>query len=104
MALSLKGSMTGDKIDKNRAVKVKTGGRKLGTPNKRTVSFIKDLDSSDVDVWAKMKDILDNGDNREKVEIIKAILKYRYPVPVAVTNDESIDVTPEPEIDLRTIK
>lgn len=69
------------KVDKNR---IKTGGRKKGTPNKKTVSFRQALNEQGFDVSESMVSLYSSTDNDSiKLAIIELALKYSQPVPKA---------------------
>ena len=87
--------MTVSKVDKK---KTKTGGRKKGTPNKKTIEFIEALKGFDpvVELTKLYKNTKDDG---IKLGVLKEMLKYIYPQRKAVEmskveteNNEPIEV------------
>ena len=70
---------------------IKKGGRKKGTPNKRTSDIIERL--KDNDIVGSLLDIAQNTDKDEiKVTIYKELLKYIYPQRKAVEFAQDIEL------------
>lgn len=59
----------------------KTGGRKAGTPNKRTIELIERLESSGMDVPARICFLISSGElsSKEQMESLLELLQYIYP-------------------------
>lgn len=78
----------------------KTGGRKKGTPNKRTNDIIERL--KDEDIVGNLLEIAKTTDKEEiKVTVYKELLKYTYPQRKAV--DISAENIPMPQINIEGI-
>ena len=86
------------KVDKGRGLngqflkgKEKTGGRKKGTPNKRTVDFIERL--GDFDLVAELKKLYHSTkDDNLKGQILKTLMEYAYPKRKAVEMSADMNV------------
>jgi len=57
----------------------KTGGRKFGTPNRRTFEFRKFLEEADFSIPQKILDILPSLAEEKQVDILVKLLAYAYP-------------------------
>lgn len=57
----------------------KTGGRKKGTPNKRTLAFSDTLEARGVDLVGEILDIANGLPAREKIGIYLNLLPYQFP-------------------------
>lgn len=91
-------NMYASKVDKNRK---KTGGRKKGTPNKKTVEFINALGSFD-----PVKRLIElcsrTEDETLEAKICLEMLKYIYPQRKAV--EVAMDQDSTPTIKINGIK
>lgn len=58
---------------------VKTGGRKKGTPNKRTLAFADALESRGIDLVGEILDTAQRLPAREKIAIFIGLLPYQFP-------------------------
>lgn len=75
----------------------KTGGRKKGTPNKKTAQFKEIL--GDFDTVTELKDLYQTTDKDElKFAICKEFLKYEYPQRKAVEIANDIEL---PEFNIK---
>ena len=75
----------------------KTGGRKKGTPNKKTAQFKEIL--GDFDTITELKDLYQTTDKDElKFAICKEFLKYEYPQRKAVEFANEIEL---PELNIK---
>jgi hypothetical protein len=57
----------------------KTGGRKKGTPNKRTSDFIEALEHSQIDLVGEIAKILPGLEINKKADILLSLLNYAFP-------------------------
>lgn len=57
----------------------KTGGRKKGTPNKRTLGFGETLESQGIDLLAEILDAAKGLPDKDRVGIYLNLLPYQYP-------------------------
>ncbi len=57
----------------------KSGGRKKGSPNKRTVAFIDALDARGIDLLGEVLDLAQTLDTDDKIAIYLALLPYQFP-------------------------
>ena len=72
------------KVDENGQV-IKTGGRKKGTPNKRTADIVERLKG--VDIVGELLEIARTTEKEDtKVTVYKELMKYVYPQRKAVEN------------------
>jgi len=62
----------------------KTGGRKKGTPNRRTLDFQTCLDDQGIDLIAEIKNLLPVLSPDQKASVILDLLAYLYPKRKAV--------------------
>ena len=89
------------KVVKNRGVfqkgRAKTGGRKKGTPNKKTAQFKEIL--GDFDTVTELKELYQTTDKDDlKFAICKEFLKYEYPQRKAVEIANDIEL---PEFNIK---
>lgn len=87
------------KVEANRGQfqkgKAKTGGRKKGTPNKRTKELAEVLGS--FDPADKLVQIYNETDDLDlKAQICRDLLKYVYPQRKAVEMSADVDINNEP--------
>lgn len=57
----------------------KTGGRKKGTPNKRSLAFVEILESRGIDLLEEILKESEHLTNYEKVGVFSSLLPYVYP-------------------------
>ncbi len=87
------------KVDENGRI-IKTGGRKKGTPNKRTADIIERLKKEDI--VGSLLEIAHTSENEDtKVTVYKELLKYCYPQRKAI--DLQTDEIKLPEINIKGI-
>ena len=89
------------KVEKNRGVfqkgRAKTGGRKKGTPNKKTAQYKEIL--GDFDTVTELKELYQTTDKDDlKFAICKEFLKYEYPQRKAVEIANDIEL---PEFNIK---
>lgn len=73
------------KVEKNRK---KTGGRKKGTPNKKTLEFAAELEKLDFNAVQKAVELYHNTDeDGVKANILTNFFKYLYPQRKAIDVD-----------------
>ena len=87
------------KVEANRGQfqkgKAKTGGRKKGTPNKRTKELAEVLGA--FDPAEKLVQIYNETDDLDlKAQICRDLLKYVYPQRKAVEMSADVDINNEP--------
>lgn len=87
------------KVEANRGQfqkgKAKTGGRKKGTPNKRTKELAEVLGA--FDPAEKLVQIFNETDDLDlKAQICRDLLKYVYPQRKAVEMSADVDINNEP--------
>ena len=79
----------------------KTGGRKAGTPNKKSVWLREELENAGINWGEQLKEALSSLDYK-KAEILISLLPYLNPkmkeVDIAVSNEESIPESEEPSL------
>jgi hypothetical protein len=64
--------------------KPKTGGRKTGTPNKRTVILREVLESLDFDLPKRLIELLPDLDKPKQADVLLELMSYVYPKRKAV--------------------
>lgn len=75
--------------------KIKTGGRKKGTPNKKTLEFKDAL--GDFDTVSEAKKLFYSTDKEEiKFGILKMFSEFEYPKRKAVEMSADVDINNEP--------
>lgn len=62
----------------------KTGGRKKGTPNKRTLHLFENLNSVGLDVISKLSEILPQLPIEKQADVLLELMPYIYPKRKAI--------------------
>jgi hypothetical protein len=66
---------------------VKTGGRKKGTPNKRTLRFEEELNRLNINLLDSIVTDLSNLDSEKRVDVLLKLLPYLYSKPRFVESE-----------------
>jgi hypothetical protein len=81
--------------------KTKTGGRKKGTPNRRTAEFHEALQDLNLDVPLKLAELLPSLEPAKQADLCVQLLPYLYPRRKALEMNSSVSVTIADLIDLQ---
>lgn len=73
----------------------KTGGRRVGSLNKKTVEFTDKLESTGFDLVEAAISLYAESDNSLKFKILELLASYRYFKPKDSPDGDVIEVTPE---------
>jgi hypothetical protein len=73
----------------------KTGGRKKGTPNKKTLGLQEALESHGLDVIARLAEILPDLAPEKRVDVLVDLMGYLYPKRKAVEQQIVVDAKVE---------
>lgn len=69
----------------------KTGGRQIGTPNKRTSHLVDVLNEMDVDPVRAIMELLPALEPKEQVDVYRDLMTYLYPKRKAIEHNHNIE-------------